>query len=209
MLNCRMPLVMTTKTITASEVAAMFRDAFKKEPWPVETECARLAGFLNNVRKLQISATDADVQLRKRRETISKIKRLLTSQTATLRALHSERHVSNATAKPGGSGLPDDMLRSLEQLQFTLTRAEPALLFPITRPLGARTQTVWHEQAFAVTLLSKHALKKRGHVSIDRNGPLVRFVSAALKRATGRYVSPSTIATALRQTPIAGNSAPP
>jgi hypothetical protein len=146
---------------------------------------------------------DADNALRQRRETVTALRRLLGEQQTILNRLHRESAKGNASAAPGSARPFKGMLGSLGALDRTVAKAEPALLWPVTTRNNARRQSLWHEYAFAIAMLAIEALRDTQPVSINRHGPLVRFVAKALERATGRTFSESTVATALRQTPLA------
>jgi hypothetical protein len=176
--------------ISTGQVAGLFRQNFKRGPWPKEFQCYHLRNDINVVRNAEpAKVLNNDESYRRRRAIISSVQKLIREQReyAPFPGLRFLEQIEAA-----------DQLDALEK---ALERARPALMGPFDPIAGERRGAAWHKPARFIARRAKTALMAAGHkkVSVQKHGDFVAFMVEAMVLAGDRRRTPEAMAAALRK----------
>ena len=208
-----MSAVSSASKITAASVSDLFRKTYRRGPWPDEAGCQRLAEFLKATGP-RISRNERSLRrLMERREVVTSVRRVISAQRRELELYQRDL----ATFVASSAAILNRLDRALDELDSAVAAATPVLYYPLVHRTGSHLRAVWHHEAFAIYRLAVEALgkakqpqgkAKQSSASLDRNGPLVRFITAALQEATGKKRSKSTVSAALNDIVLGKRSRP-
>ena len=183
--------------ITADEASGLFAKYYPHKRIEVAAK-ERLAALLSSIPGNHEADIRADVALRGRRATISAFGGLLEGQRSVIGQLRDDSAVMEAEEGNGAVNFFESMLGRLRELDESFRAAKPALMWPVAYRQASRTQSVWHRAAFRIAMTLRSTLQIQSP-SLDKRGPFVKFVAAALGLSLGRTFTASAVAAALRR----------
>lgn len=177
--------------MTPAEVEAMFRQRFKRGPWPNKTDCYRLAIDITAVKYATPQpAKHSDKTFADRLAVFNDFRKLTSAQ---------RKKVERASL---GLRLPN--LVVLETLEELLNQARDSLLFPYDPLAGVRAGSEWHKPVRYLAPGVEKAMKAAGRKigSRDKRSAFVDAVCGALALAGQEERSPSAVAGVLARPPL-------
>jgi hypothetical protein len=154
-------------TVPRDAVVAMFKECFKRGPWPNEHHCFRLAIDINTVKQAKPQPTKhSDRGFAQRLAIFNAFQQLTVDQLRS--------------ARDRSCGLRLQGLAALELLEKLLHEARDSLLFPYDPLAGERAGSEWHKPARYIAASVEKAMSAAGHKAISRDKHSI-FVKAVVR----------------------------
>lgn len=181
--------VKAPKSVTAGDVAALFAAHYKRGALPGDRQCYSMAVAINTVRSAKpSSAISANRARNERIATYDNMKRLVSGRLELMREQYQ--------------GVKAPELLHLQALDVVLEVSRDAFFGTLDPLEGKRRGAEWHKPARYLAEYAAAALEQANRKpSLDKRGPFVCVIAAALELAGQGSRAPEAVAKVLQSPP--------